>query len=87
MNKTIRTFLPALIVLLVVSTAGCGAAGTGAGAAIQASGVIEATEVAIASELSGRVVEVSVAEGDTVHAGDILFTLDDTLLQAQSQAE
>jgi HlyD family secretion protein len=86
MNKTIRTFLPAGIILLVVLTTGCGAAGTNANDAIQASGVIEATEVAIASELSGRVVEVSVAAGDTVHAGDILFTLDDTLLQAQAQA-
>ncbi len=50
---------------------------------LQASGLIEATEIAIAPELSGRVVEVTVEEGDPVKAGDRLVSLDDSLLQAQ----
>jgi len=50
---------------------------------LQASGLIEATEIAIAPELSGRVVEVTVNEGDSVKTGDPLLSLDDSLLQAQ----
>jgi len=51
--------------------------------ALTASGTIEAVEVSIASELGGKVAEVYVDEGDAVRAGDALFRLDDTLLQAQ----
>lgn len=50
---------------------------------LAASGTIEAVEITISSELSGKVTEVYVDEGDSVHAGDVLFRLDDTLLQAQ----
>jgi len=51
--------------------------------ALTASGTVEAAEVLIAPELSGKVSEVIVNEGDMVKAGDVLFRLDDTLLQAQ----
>jgi HlyD family secretion protein len=51
--------------------------------ALTASGTVEAAEVLIAPELSGKVSEVLVNEGDLVKAGDVLFRLDDTLLQAQ----
>ncbi len=54
-------------------------------AGLQASGQIEATEVAVAPELSGRVNDVTVAEGDSVTAGNPLLTLDDSLLQAQKR--
>ncbi|HWQ45950.1 MAG TPA: efflux RND transporter periplasmic adaptor subunit [Longilinea sp.] len=51
------------------------------------SGTVEAVQVRLAPELSGRVVEVLVEESQTVSAGDALVRLDDTLLQAQrSQA-
>ncbi|HVN16963.1 MAG TPA: HlyD family efflux transporter periplasmic adaptor subunit [Anaerolineales bacterium] len=73
----------ALAVLLILSTVSCGSANS---AAIQASGLIEATEIAVAPELSGRVVEVSVNEGDPVKAGDPLLRLDDSLLQSEKQA-
>lgn len=60
---------------------------TGSGS-IEASGTLSSVEVSVAPELSGRVVEVLVQEGDTVQAGDVLFRLDDELLQAQyRQAE
>ncbi|MGC8781595.1 MAG: HlyD family secretion protein, partial [Anaerolineae bacterium] len=39
-------------------------------------GAIEATEVAIASEMSGRVTRVAVAEGEQVHAGQVVVELD-----------
>jgi HlyD family secretion protein len=43
---------------------------------IRASGYVEATEVRIAPEVGGRVLEVRVAEGDRVAAGDVIARLD-----------
>ncbi len=54
-----------------------------ANTALTASGTVEATEILIAPELSGKVTEVLVNQGDIVKAGDVLFRLDDTLPQAQ----
>jgi multidrug resistance efflux pump len=51
--------------------------------ALTASGTIEAIEVTISPEIGGKVAEVLVDEGALVKAGDVLFRLDDTLLQAQ----
>lgn len=51
--------------------------------ALTASGTIEAVTVVISPEIGGRIAEVYVEEGQTVRAGDPLFRLDDTLLQAQ----
>ena len=53
-----------------------------------ASGTIEATEVTVAAETSGRVVTVTSAEGDAVRAGQELVIFDTALLHAQRhQAE
>jgi HlyD family secretion protein len=46
--------------------------------ALKASGTIHATEIHVASELGGRVVEVRAKEGTSVQMGDTLVTLDDT---------
>ncbi len=78
--KKITIIITLLLALLTVS---CGTANS---TAIQASGQIEATEIAIAPELSGRVVEVNVSEGDSVKAGDPLLRLDDSLLQSQKKS-
>ena len=50
---------------------------------LQASGTIEAVEINLAPELSGRVAEILVEKGQAVKKGDLLFRLDDELLQAQ----
>ena len=50
---------------------------------LTASGSIETVEVTVSPEFGGKVVEVLVGEGAAVKAGDTLFRLDDTLLQAQ----
>lgn len=71
-----------LAFLLALSTVSCGAANS---TAIQASGQIEAKEIAIAPELSGRVVKVTVNEGDSVKAGDPLLRLDDSLLLSEKR--
>lgn len=52
-------------------------------ARLTASGYVEATEITIASETTGRVVEVLAREGETVRAGDELVRLDDSTLQIQ----
>jgi HlyD family secretion protein len=53
---------------------------------LAASGFVEAEEVAVASELGGRVLELAVEEGDDVEAGQVLAQLDGTLLEAQIEA-
>jgi HlyD family secretion protein len=53
--------------------------------ALTVSGTIEATEISISPEMAGKVVEVFVEEGSTVQQGDLLFRMDDSLLQTQRQ--
>lgn len=50
---------------------------------LQASGMIEAVEIAVAPEISGQIVAVLVNEGASVQEGDVLLRLDDELLRAQ----
>ena len=38
----------------------------------RATGYVEATEVRVAAEVGGRLVDVTVAEGDRVSAGDVI---------------
>ncbi len=52
---------------------------------LEASGTIEAVEVSVASEVSGKVVEILAAEGDAVEAGAPLLRIEDELLLAQRQ--
>jgi multidrug efflux pump subunit AcrA (membrane-fusion protein) len=52
-------------------------------ATLSASGTIEAVEIVLSPEISGKVSEVLVDEGSPVQAGDVLFKLDDSLLQDQ----
>ena len=70
---------------LVLSTAGLAAACSQPppSNALTASGNVEATEVQVAPEVGGRIVELRVAEGDRVQAGAVIATLDtkDTELQ------
>ena len=74
-----------LIILLLVSVllVSCGPAES---TALQASGLIEATEFSVSSEMSGKVAEVYVAEGDSVAAGDAILRIEDELLAAKRQA-
>jgi HlyD family secretion protein len=54
--------------------------------ALAASGTIESIDIIIAPEMAGKVIDVAVEEGQTVSAGDLLFKLDGTLLNAQRGA-
>lgn len=61
------------ILLGVMLAASCGGGDNGAP---RASGYVEATEVRVAAEVGGRVVEMLAEEGRKVAAGDILARLD-----------
>jgi HlyD family secretion protein len=50
---------------------------------LTASGSIEATIVNVAPEMAGKVADVLAEEGQHVKTGDMLFSLEDTLLQEQ----
>lgn len=71
----------------IIATLG-GQAETPEQQALMASGTIEGEEVLVVSEFGGRIVELAVAEGDSVEAGQVVIKLDDSLLLAQvAQAE
>jgi len=80
-SKNVEVVMKKLVTLILLSLliVSCAPAKS---TALQASGLIEATKIAVAPELSGRVVEVLIEEGDSVKAGDPLLGLDDSLLQA-----
>jgi membrane fusion protein YbhG len=75
MRKNRAGILTAAIALLAITVApGC--RNRSANGPTRASGYIEATEVRLAPEVGGRVVELKVAEGDRVNVGDLIARLD-----------
>jgi HlyD family secretion protein len=73
--STRRKILVRLMGLLFLAAA-IGCRGSDANAPIRASGYVEATEVRVAPEVGGRVLDLRVAEGDRVAAGDLILKLD-----------
>lgn len=82
-----------ILIFMPILLTGCDGISLGLGSSndpgrILASGVIEANQVAIAAQSNGRVAEIFVDEGSAVVAGDLMFILEDDLMQTQrSQAE
>lgn len=70
-----------LCLVALIFTAGCTADTDDA--ATRVSGFVEATEVQVASEAAGRLIDLRVAEGDRVNGGDLIARLDtrDTEIQ------
>ena len=60
-----------------------GQAASSGAAALHVSGTMEGTDINIGGELGGRVIDVTVAEGDRVEAGQALVRLDAAELGAQ----
>lgn len=88
MHNRKRIMIPILVLLLLAAAAAWYFTRPDAGEAngeIKASGTVEAVEVIISPEISGRVEEVLAEQGQRVLAGDPLLSLDDDLLQAQRQ--
>ncbi len=84
MNRKLFTLVLALIVLSLAATA-CGGNLNGKDTQITASGAISADRFDISPEVGGLVTEIFVKEGQTVNAGDVLFKIDDEILQAQKR--
>lgn len=85
-NRSLPILLTILLLPLLIT--GCESLSQASGTneelePILASGVIEADQVNIAPELSGRVKEVFVREGSSLSAGDPVFSLEDDLLLTQ----
>ena len=81
-NKKVLWLIILLFVLSVTACSGLTINGNNNGD-LHASGRISALQVDISSEVGGIVQEIIVEEGDSIKAGDILFRIDNTLLQAQ----
>ena len=88
MHDRKKIILPVLLVVILI---GAGiwywffGRGVSADSPLEASGTIEAVEVLVAPEQSGRVSQVMVEKGQTVQADDQLLILDGVLLQSQQQ--
>ncbi len=50
---------------------------------IEASGMIEATEITISSEIGGKIIKEYISEGENVKKGQLLVELDDKVLKSQ----
>ena len=68
---------------LSISLAACDTLLSDEGETLSASGVVEAVEVQVAAETSGRITELLVKESDAVEAGDPLLRLEAESLQIQ----
>lgn len=86
-----RRVVPIVLLVLIIIAAFwyyTQRAAADAGAPITASGTIEALEVRIAPEVSGRIMHLTVGEGDPVEKDQVVAHLDDSLLVVQiAQAE
>jgi len=86
--KTIKILSAFLLLLSALASCNQLPGSSGSSTPIEASGIVEASEVAVSSELGGTVSRVLVEEGDAVQAGAPLFELEGGMLAAQrGQAE
>lgn len=79
------TYFSISLLIIGLALAGCDALRQDSSARLEASGVVEVEEVAVAAEVGGRIDQVFVHEGETVAAGDQLFVLEAKELQLQRQ--
>jgi multidrug resistance efflux pump len=84
-RETIRKLLPLALLgtAVVISVLYLVRVSTPQDGNLKASGTVETVQVVVAPEVSGRVAEVMVAEGDEVELGDPLFRLEDDLLRTR----
>jgi HlyD family secretion protein len=82
MKKRMRILVPVLLVAGALVTWTLTRGGNGAGDALSASGTVEATDADLGFQAAGRVLAVTVREGDAVTAGTELARLDTRELEA-----
>jgi HlyD family secretion protein len=76
MKPVCQTPQASRIFLAAVLAAAGGCAGKPPADRVRASGQVEATDVSVAGQVAGRVLELRVDEGDRVNAGDVIARLD-----------
>lgn len=83
--KSLRSYLPILVILVLVVTAVLylSTINNIEDEGLRASGTVEIVEVIVAPELPGRISDVLVEEGQIVRFEQPLFILEDDVLQAQ----
>lgn len=52
-------------------------------AGYDATGIFEATTVTVSAETAGKILEMLISEGDSIHQGDLIAVIDTTLLSLQ----
>ena len=82
MKKHVLIFTTCFLAFAILLSGCQGINGNGSNE-LKASGIISVTEINIASQIGGTVASIKVNEGSNVKKGDVLFQLDDSLLQAQ----
>lgn len=89
MKRNMLTLVALMLTVLGFSISSCTNLNDQSTNQLSASGTISAKDVKISSEISGKVIDIAVSESDVVTQGDILFRLDDEIIQAdynQAQA-
>ena len=85
MNRKLYLFI-ILFSILALSLSSCSVFETQTETeTITASGTISAESINISPEVSGKVMEIAAQAGQTVSTGDLLFRIDDQIMQAQYQ--
>jgi HlyD family secretion protein len=88
MKRNMLTVVVLTLMVLSFSISSCDSLNNRSSNQLIASGMISAKDVKISSETGGKVIDIVVKEGNGVAPGDILFHLDDEIVQAQySQAQ
>ena len=89
MKRNMLTVVVLMLIVLSFSISSCNSLNSQSTNQSIAYGTISAQDVKISSETGGKVIDIAVKEGDVVARGDILFRLDDAIIQAhynQAQA-
>jgi multidrug efflux pump subunit AcrA (membrane-fusion protein) len=84
-GRPLLILIPIVLVLLAADwffARGANSLGIASAKPLSGSGLIQADESTVANEVAGRVIELNVDEGDSVHADQPLAKLDVTLLAA-----
>ncbi len=78
-----KRWISVSLIIFMIYLSGCSATGSANTGILKASGTISVTSIQIAPEISGKILEIKVVKGDSVKTGDVLFNMEDNLLQAQ----
>jgi len=86
-----KRIIPILIVVVVLAAAGYFwwsnyGSGAAANSALGGSGTIEAQQIAITPQTTGRIIAAPAAEGVAVKTGDLLYRLDPATIKLQIQS-